>query len=1077
MSSQGPGAGRLLSLKEQIAQAGDSDEETEDVPKMERFKRAVSEFDAKQSFLALKYKYGVFVDFTWREMRKRKVSYCLGTCSCFLVVFTVALLITTLANMPIVFLRLAEVENGERDLFVTPGSEMTNSRTLDYRIFSNSLAQLGDEYSYHSPRFELFTRAIYAAAPAQCTNITTETQPLNWAYTPPVNSNLNCSNFLSECVAQYCNGIEDTELHVIDTAREDRMGFGRDWGYGTLPPGNALVESGLARLLGLNKGDTILLVMNLAPQLVGLYNELGMSNDEWPYAEYKTAIVPVTIFDLISDVKGKLANNADRFIFMEQQGFLQHVSSYLHPDFPDDKRTAFAQADLTRFSSKISINMAPDTRRATYLESNYDTIQDSVVAWSADVLFQIGFNQVTAEAGVLEFMRTVRFFTLFLGLIISLVIVVLIALAIVLIYSLLMINVETRTFELGVLRMVGMQRSDLVQLVLTQAFLYALPAWALGLSIAFAIWLVLRSLMTSLLLVSLPVNLDAFAVGMATLVGLVMPLIASIAPIRHALGLNLQDSLDTNHSKVKAVTFTFERSEGSTVSIPVIVLGIALTLFGFLIYYAFPLALLTFNIQLLFYIFFGILLGMLFGLILLSLNFEHILEKTLTTVFFFWHNYAVRQLILKNLVSHRQRNRKTTLMYAASLGFIIWINVSWSLQIETVKYQQMQRLGGSMTIEGGRLPLNWRTAERVESVLSNTSTVEDWGYVGTRLEDYSGIDDEDLTSVGRYKEFPVRTKAVSPNLWGTVTDNSFMNVHESNGSHVSSLSNQLYTRWSTDRAVIGSLYWNQVSHDRLELEKEGFLFRMTVEDQGDDVEILTPARASAALDSAPVLGMSQFPARLVQDVAVSIPTYLALSSGKVKSVDEIEYWRLVVKLRDGWSENDVEAIDVAISKAMLPDLPSEAVSSKNLLTETASARTAGNILTLFFMVITMIAMTMCFFSLMASMYTNIYEQSKEIGILRSLGVSTFTTKQLYIYEAFVLVTAASIMGFFVGTLVAYTMVIQRQLFLQLPIAFQFPFQLFLFVVLLAFLFAIISSYGPATALLKLSVVSILRRTS
>ena len=69
----------------------------------------------------LSAQYEMFLRFTWKEMRKRKVSYCLGTCSCFVVVFSVAFLMTILANVPLVFLRLAESEEGESDLVLHNG--------------------------------------------------------------------------------------------------------------------------------------------------------------------------------------------------------------------------------------------------------------------------------------------------------------------------------------------------------------------------------------------------------------------------------------------------------------------------------------------------------------------------------------------------------------------------------------------------------------------------------------------------------------------------------------------------------------------------------------------------------------------------------------------------------------------------------------------------------------------------------------------------------------------------------------------------------------------------------------------
>ena len=99
------------------------------------------------------------------------------------------------------------------------------------------------------------------------------------------------------------------------------------------------------------------------------------------------------------------------------------------------------------------------------------------------------------------------------------------------------------------------------------------------------------------------------------------------------------------------------------------------------------------NFTLLLNLFFLLLLGMLLGLVLLSLNIEHLLEFILVELFLFWEKVAVKQVVLKNLIAHRQRNRKTTIMYALALGFIIFIMVSYSSVLDSVSYQKQASLG------------------------------------------------------------------------------------------------------------------------------------------------------------------------------------------------------------------------------------------------------------------------------------------------------------------------------------------------------------------------------------------------
>ncbi len=135
---------------------------------------------------------------------------------------------------------------------------------------------------------------------------------------------------------------------------------------------------------------------------------------------------------------------------------------------------------------------------------------------------------------------------------------------------------------------------------------------------------------------------------------------------------------------------------------------------------------------------------------------------------------------------------------------------------------------------------------------------------------------------------------------------------------------------------------------------------------------------------------------------------------------------------------------------------------------------ADKILTAFFMFTTVVAMLIASFSLVSSMYTNIYEQTKEIGIVRAIGMRRAWLRRIYIYEAFVLVLASSLLGVIIGSAVGYTMLLQRILFTQLPLPFRFPWQILIVVFIFSMVFALASSLGPITSVMKKSIVHILR---
>jgi ABC-type antimicrobial peptide transport system permease subunit len=77
-----------------------------------------------------------------------------------------------------------------------------------------------------------------------------------------------------------------------------------------------------------------------------------------------------------------------------------------------------------------------------------------------------------------------------------------------------------------------------------------------------------------------------------------------------------------------------------------------------------------------------------------------------------------------------------------------------------------------------------------------------------------------------------------------------------------------------------------------------------------------------------------------------------------------------------------------------------------------------------------ITMFLCFFALSANMSANLFEQSKEIGILRAIGLKKNRIKCLYFYEAIVLIMASCLLGIMIGITVGYTMVEQQSMILH-----------------------------------------------
>ena len=79
------------------------------------------------------------------------------------------------------------------------------------------------------------------------------------------------------------------------------------------------------------------------------------------------------------------------------------------------------------------------------------------------------------------------------------------------------------------------------------------------------------------------------------------------------------------------------------------------------------------DIGLLFIIFFLPLFVELLGLIMVGINLQTALERALLYFFFFWEAKSERAILKKNLVMHQKKNRLKFVIYAPSLGRVIFL--------------------------------------------------------------------------------------------------------------------------------------------------------------------------------------------------------------------------------------------------------------------------------------------------------------------------------------------------------------------------------------------------------------------
>ena len=1049
---------------------------------------------------------------TLAEIKTNRVGYVLGFLACLVVVMVVGLASSVLTRFPLMFAKFAELDNGQVDVILRP----RNEGTLDYPRFvdliSNAapLAQTPDgqphllpaalpQYSLNSARMSFWSTVVAKASDCAVELSSYSLTNYSWVYTGASPQQSNSSQAQScaatspasapssgdQCFRTLCpEAQEEVFLSVIDSQREWAMDLGRAMSSDQ-PMGRqqCMVSDGFAAKHRLATGDRVLMSVDLN-ELVVLWPTLratGLSagpSQAVPVSPTPNAtnagerdplldrvvlqLVVSRVFPVEDNPKYAKDNVAS--VVIEYATLFQEFAAHLHPATRSEVRAALNGTDPYQFAESILVNFLPP-RLDVYTNANIDQMHEEVLAFVSPLAHLLHYEELSIRTPIFRMINnTLRWMSLFLGLIMNLIIFVLLLLSVILIYSLLMTSVESRTFQVGILRMVGMRRHQLVQFLVFQALSFSVPSILIGLPLAQILSYFVSALFVAIADVKMDVSITLAAIGYAVLLGVSVPIISSLIPIRRALAHNLHAAIDVRRSGLSATKVVLERSTDDRVSPSMIVISLLLLLFGFSIYYLFPLALVSTNIALLLNIFFILLLMMLFGLVMISINFQSAVEQLLIFLFFFWEKPTIPQILKKNLMAHRRRNKLTTILYSISLAFIVFLLVSYDVQIQSLLISRNQRHGTLLTVQASsHFTPDEMTALTAWSQAQSRYVAEVSWVSNTLAAHLPNLSYQGVSNLGRIYKYPTSLRTCSPNFFSTSLPGFLVPRYYDAAAVGGDLLGQLYRPSQNVLVMIGAAF-----HESLSLDI-GSQLLLQVETSAN--KSLFVSEVSSMLDSAPFFSFSQYAIMASrQDTMVSIPTFAKLAG--LNSVDQVMFETMLIRFTQ-------DAVPDAVLDAYIEQIAaiSPSISSWDARSGLDTIQTVNTVVSLFFGTAIIIAMLISCFSLTSSMMTNIWEQSKEIGVLRAIGLPNLWTMRIYIYESFLVVLSSSIIGILIGTIIGWTMSLQRVLFTNLPIPFSFPLVPLIITFVASLFFAFIASYSPIKALTRNTIVHNMRLLS
>ena len=118
------------------------------------------------------------------------------------------------------------------------------------------------------------------------------------------------------------------------------------------------------------------------------------------------------------------------------------------------------------------------------------------------------------------------------------------------------------------------------------------------------------------------------------------------------LSQNLNDALNYQRSRIKGTFVEIMKTSGVN-RVPYIIFGLITFLYGLGMFYVLPLSLLSMKISLILGVFLFILMGLIFGLTLLAINMQTLVEVALTHLVLFWEKPSMKKMIQSNLRTHQ----------------------------------------------------------------------------------------------------------------------------------------------------------------------------------------------------------------------------------------------------------------------------------------------------------------------------------------------------------------------------------------------------------------------------------------
>lgn len=833
------------------------------------------------------------------------------------------------------------------------------------------------------------------------------------------------------------------------------------------------------------------------------------------------------VVDAVESPHGKWSSSLGNVAVVESKYLMKLVSTLLPENramaaailgtlgIPQEQVTDVENYPINEHAMQIIVQK--HDRIASYMGS-YPEAKKAIIEWTNAVSLGIGLDfQASFQAELIVTLSVTQYLRIFMDQIFTSVSVILIGLGATLIYSLLIADINEKTFEYGMLRALGLHNRSLIVILTVQALFYCIPGILVGLLGAFIVFSPLAVVLANFGDLSPDYSFDSMAIVVAVLLGFFLPIVANILPIQRVLSRTLRDALDIFFTG-ESTTVSFLKLGDTSINFSGVqtVASLVMVVLGFLVYYVIPWAFVNNRTGLFLGILNWILLGMVFGCIVLSTLVQPALER-LVVFCSMWGQERARlsDLVKKSLSGHRVRNRKTALMFTVALSFCIFAGAMFALQTRALNANIELLVGAPIVVfaPSSKYPLD-ETAFREqmavelnnpEAALGHQTRVQGYSFVtwpmgSVYFSDYAQLIEQPLVAYGVERNvlasaFP---KFYQPTRWTDQFDYSLEPTYSKPDLIISLYDNVREQRLPDETYLNGSLVipTSIVSWPIPVTDEPPAFDSYSADFYTDYLDVVVSEALQPAFQLTPdypttlwhagnfflgkIRGMvSKFPGFYFSSYSalsygspllVSLDSFVRLRGNPNPNRTSLDFQRLLLRTRSDLTEKERAAVINGL-RSCYKDSFTQVIDTVELLEGTEQA---SSLILVFFNVITLVAILMCFFSLWLSFIANVNENAWEFGVLRAIGLSSLQVVRIYLYEAFALILSAVIISTIIGFAIAATLTLQFDIFSEMAFEFTFPSFLFFSVCTLSIAVAFLGSWMAAQELRKKPIAAALK---